>query len=125
MVQTNQNDTFYANNLRVLKFTVTDADSSPVVPLNLTGYTVQWAMSRFLSSGAYSTTPVLTKDNASKGGVVVTDAANGKVTVTIAETDTVSLSGKFYQELEVVDGVGNATVVATGNLTINKNVVNT
>lgn len=124
MVQINQNDTFYANNIRTLKFTVTDADASPVAPLDLTGYTVQWAMSRFLSSGSYGTTAVLKKDNGSVGGVTVTDAVNGKCQVALIGADTASLSGKFYHELEVVDGTGKAVVVATGTLIINKNVSN-
>lgn len=125
MAKTNQNDTIYANNVRTWEFTVINADATPNIPVNLTGYTVQWALSRFAPDGTYSTNAVLEKDNQSKGGVVITDAVNGVVQVNILDSDTAALFGKFYQELEIVDTVGNAVVVATGTITILKNVSNT
>lgn len=126
MTDVNQNDTFYANNKRKLKFTITNKDVTPNVPLDLTGMIVRWAMSRFGTSGDYSTTSVLRKDNDALGGVaVIGSATDGVVEVTIEPEDTASLSGNFYQELEVVDGSGDPVVVATGKLIIKKNVRNT
>lgn len=124
MTSINQNDTFYANNKRVLKFTVTDKDADPEAPLDLTGMVVRWALSKFLANGNYSTEPILLKDNDSEGGVSVTDAEAGEVEVSIEPEDTGDLSGKFYQELEAVDVTGDPVVIATGTLTIKKNVRN-
>lgn len=128
MAKTNQNDTFYAKNTRVLEFTITDDENedAPSAPLDLTGCTVQWALSRINSSGSYSSTPVLRKDSALLGGVVIdSDPSTGVVRVNIDPDDTEDLVGKFYQELEVVDSTNNPVVVATGTLTIKRNVRNT
>lgn len=122
MAQTNQNDTFYANNIRVLEFTLTDEDAE--APLDLTGCTVRWALSALLIDGSYDTTPVLRKDSVTAGGIVVENASAGTLRVEIEAADTADLSGRYYHELEVLDAAGDPVVVSTGYLTILANVSN-
>lgn len=129
MAKTNQNVTFYAGNKQVFMWTLLDDDAFGTdVPLPLGGREVRWAMSRFNDDGTYSTEPTLVKSSLNgTDEVEVTDAANGLVRVYVDGIDTVDLDGKFYQELEVVDdnGAGEPVVVATGVITIRKNVSNT
>lgn len=125
MTSLNQNDTFYANNKRVLKFTLTNEDESPAIALDCTDLTVRWAMSKFSSTGQYLTTPILEKTEADGITFESDDPTLGVVLVTIDPVDTAALSGKFYHELEVIDGSGNPVIVATGTLIIKKNVENT
>lgn len=124
MAQKNQNDEFYANNKRVLEFTILSTDEDPAVPLDLTNLLIRWALSKQLSAG-YSTTPVLIKDNDSVGGIEVVDGPGGICQVSIEPEDTLTLSGSFYQELEIVDSASDPVVVATGTILIKKNVRNT
>lgn len=124
MAQTNQDDTFYAGNTRVLQFAITDAEVDPPVPLDLTGCTVQWALSAMLIDGSYDTVAILKKDSAGTDVIIDGDPSTGIVRVRIRPADTAELAGRYYHELEVIDVAGNPVVVATGYLTINPNVVN-
>lgn len=118
----------YAANKRVLQYTVTDADNADA-PLDMSSYaSVKWAMSRIDSEGNILTSPVLEKSE-SGGGIVLSDGAGDKdvASVTILTADTTNLlTGSFYTELEVTDSAipGESVVLATGTLTILKNVVN-
>lgn len=124
MAVTSQKDTMWAGNKRVQRFTVTDEDAVGSPAKDLTGFTAKWALSRFNAAGTeFLTTPVVTKTTGG-GGIVITDATNGILEVTLDVADTSALFGTFYFELEVVDGSSNPLVVATGTLTINKNVMN-
>lgn len=121
MAKTGQNDTFYANNLRELEFSVQNEDGTA---FDLTGLSVKWALSKAKTGGDYGTTAILEKATGGEG-IVVTDAAQGELTVTLDPEDTTTLKGAYYHELEVFDGTDRGVVVATGVLTILKNVVNT
>lgn len=121
MVVTSNTDTMYANNKRTLRFTITDEDAGGSTPLDLTGYTAKWAISK--EEG--KTTPILEKATGGNG-ITVTDAANGELEVALDPEDTVSLKPQaYYMELEVFDGSNDGLVVATGTLTIKANIVNT
>lgn len=123
MASINQNDSFYANNKRTLEFTITNKDVDPVAALDLTGKHLRWSMSRQNDDGSYSTNPVLQKTLSS--GITVTDAAGGVAEVLLDAIDTLKLSGKYHHELEVLDADDtNAVIVATGTLTILKNITN-
>ncbi len=124
MTDTNQDDEFYVNNDRVLKFMLTDDDNSGD-PLNLTGFTIVWAMSSISRKGIVSSTAVLEKKTGGEG-IVITDAAGGLCEVTIDKADTASLApNAYHHELEVIDGSGLCVVNAVGTLTLLLNVVNT
>ena len=122
MVKISQDDSMYAANKRVLVYTVTDEDTS--TPLNMSTYTVKWAMSRIDSEGNFLTSPVLEKTEASGIAISGDDSEIASVTIETADTSN-TLTGDFYTELEVTDSSSESVVVATGTLTILRNVENT
>lgn len=119
-----QDETIYANNSHILEFTITDKDVNPAGPLNVTSINVRWALSRLNSDGTYSKTPVITKSSLVSGEIEKVDPANGVVDVILTEDDTEKLSGKYHQELEIVDGSNASAVVATGTITVLRNIIN-
>lgn len=124
MTKTKQNDTFYAGNIKVLRFTILDETG---LPADLSAYTVRWAMSKYADDGSYSLTPDLKKDNDTLGGVTfVNDGTDGLVDVTIQPEDTDSIveTSRYYHELECVDVLDDPLVAATGTLTIRANLDN-
>jgi hypothetical protein len=69
-------------------------------PLNLTGYTGTMTVRPFV--GASTTTVVATTAN----GLMVFDAANGRVTVTISATTTGAIAaGRYSYDLVLTSGV--------------------
>ena len=119
MTMSNQDLTMYSGDTRIIGFTITDAVSGD--PVNLTGASaIKWRCSKKLSGG-FSPTPTLSKALAT--GVTVTGALVGELEVLLSPADTASLSGRFYHELEVTDGGGNISTVATGTLTILKDLI--
>lgn len=122
MAAINQNDTFYANNKRTLLFTIMNKDVDPAAALVLTGLTLNWTLSRQNEDGSYSSVPVLVKSTS--GGITIIDENAGKLSVELDSADTIKFSGKYHQQLEVVDGSAEGIVVATGTITILKNVNN-
>lgn len=127
MSSVNQNDSFYANNKRTFNFTITDRDVTPNIPYDLTGKHVRWSLSRQQDDGSYSSIPLLEKTTADTSPVDViinADPTTGKVQVILQASDTIGLLGKYHHELEVIDGAGQAVVVATGTILILKNIVN-
>jgi hypothetical protein len=129
MVVENQTDRMYAGNKRVFEYTVTDADASGDPPLDLSSFDVRWAMSLSDEMGEFSTIPVLQKTEGA--GIQVTDAAGGVCQVTLDSSDTVSLDAEapdgtpYHFELELVDAASAVVTVATGEIRLLPNVVNT
>ena len=123
MARTEQDATFYSNNDFVLSFTLYDDDATPVTVLDITGASLTWALSHSLSANNPNKTPLLIKSTAA-GGITITDAPNGLVSVTISDADTEFLRGTFYHELELTDTSGNKSVQATGTITLLRNVTN-
>ncbi len=136
MAKIGQDYTFYAGNRLQLHIPVVDEDASgsPALSnLDTEFSSVKWALSRFDAEGNVSTTPVIEKKSnvaqAETGGneidfsndVGTNDAAD----VQLITGDTDALSGDFYHELEGFDSGGQSIVLATGTLTILRNVVNT
>lgn len=121
MAVTDQRDTFYAGNVRTYPFSVDD-ENNPGNKLDLTGMTVAFALSKYLSASAWSKTPLVEKSIGD--GITITNASQGALTVTLSPDDTASLEGEFYFELEVTDASANPVVVATGRITLLRNVTN-
>lgn len=115
---------FYAGNRHVLRFTITDEDTTGSPAKDITGKTLKFAMSKF-SNGVPLKTPVLEKSTAS--GIVITDGTNGECEVTILDTDTAAfLPADYYFELELFEpGPTDPLVVATGTITLLRNITNT
>ena len=121
---TNTDTRFHAGDRIVAKFTVTDKDAvTPTDPLDLTGLTAQFALSKVLDSGAYSATATVNKTTTG-GGIVITDAANGLLEVTLASLDTAPLLGTYHFELEILDATPDSNVVAIGEWEFLRNVTN-
>lgn len=121
MATTGQKDSFYAGNPRSYTFTIADEDN-PGSALNLSGMTARFALSKFTSSNVYSVVAVLEKTTSD--GITITGAGTGQLRVDLVPADTSALAGDYYFELEIVDASSNPVVVATGTLTILRNVVN-
>lgn len=123
MVVTGQSWIVYAGNAHEFQFVVTDQDTPGSPVKNITGQGARFALSKFKADGTYGTTPVLTKDSANVGEITITDAVNGELSVFLDEGDTALLGGHdYYVELELY--ASTSLVIATGTLTINKNVEN-
>ncbi len=118
MTQTGQNVEMFSGDSRTIRFTVTEADGS--TPVDLAGCSAKWRASRKLSGG-FSATPAISK--AIGTGITVTDADAGELQVALAPADTAGLSGRYYHELEITDGLGNVSTVATGTLAIVKDLI--
>lgn len=109
----------YANTKRVLEFSVTDADNGDA-PLDLTGLTAEWTLARATARG-YSGQATVLKDTTG-GGITVTDAAGGRLEVTLQPADTQALLGEYHQELEIFDASARGVIVAVGKVTVLRNV---
>ena len=91
---------------KTLRFTVYQADGETVQ--NITGWTLEWAVRRFLGS----TDALLTKTTGS--GISITDGPNGICEVSLARTDTDTLGrGGFYHALRRTNS-GASTVLTFG-----------
>ncbi len=125
MTAINQNDSFYAKNKRTLEFTISNYDVNPPVLYNLLGSTARWSLSRQYDDGTYSATPQLVKTTQPNGGIEIDDnPASGILTVTLLSDDTTKLLGLYHHELEIIDDHGDAAIVATGKITILRNIKN-
>ena len=117
----------YQDNKLTLRFTVRDGDQAEVGGVHpvfdLTGFTVQWALSRGTTSQFVTTASVL-KSSAQITEIEVTDAVNGLLEVKLVGADTATIFGDFYYELELVDGMSEKVVVAVGEINIIRNVSN-
>lgn len=125
MTINNATKSIFAGNYHPLKFTLTDADNDNA-PLDASAFTIRWALSKISSTTKeYSGTPILEKKSTTSGHMDLADQATGIVSVLLKKADTENLLGTYYYELELEDGLGNTIVVATGKLTIKRNVTNT
>lgn len=118
----NQDAQIYANNVAILDFTVTNNDVTPAAALDITGFTVKWAMSKIRPDGTYKATPTLTKTVGS--GITIVNTSAGTLKVRLDASDTTNLLGDYHHELELTDGSGDPLIVATGKLTFLRNVAN-
>ena len=102
----------FSGNTRVLRVTVLDQDE---VVVDITGATAEFIMAKRPGKSA-----VVTKTVGS--GIVITDATNGLLEITLEPADTETLSGTFHHELEVTDLGGRKTTVLFGTVTVRLNV---
>lgn len=94
-----------------LDITVNDTSGSA---LNITGYTFYM----YLWSSAIDN-PDLTLDNDGTGGISITTAASGELTVTITDAQSEALSPHLTYEYEfhVKDGTDNEEMLLSGEIT--------
>lgn len=82
---------------------------------DLTSATAEWLL--FENESDLDADALLTKTTGG-GGISITDAANGKLTVSIDTNDTSSLVGQKHHRLRVTDSDGDRVTVFTGTFTI-------
>ena len=93
-----------------LSVAVKDPDGNAV---SLVGaQSIKWWVARKVTS----TTRLLQKTVGT--GITVTNAAGGLLTIAIDPADTVSVSGDYYHELEVIDSAGDIGTVLRGTMTV-------
>lgn len=136
MVKTGQDTSFFAGERKTLEFYIVDEDAAGAPPLNLTSAfsELKWALSTINpQSGQVSATPILEKKSSvaqpATGGDQI-DIVNGDGTDDVAQVqlvgaDTATLLGDFHMQLSGFDGNGEEQMLATGTLTLERNVVNT
>lgn len=114
-----------------MSFTMTSGDSKRInfsindkdgVPLDITGAIAQFWASK-LKNGKFSSTPVITKSSANGGGITMTDAFSGALTVRLEPEDTDGLAGEYYVELQLVDVTGDVATAYTGTMTVLKDLI--
>ena len=72
-------------------------------------------MKKYAKSSAANVTKTL------GGGIAVTDATNGKLTITLDAADTASLDpGEYYTETRIQDSASRIGTVSIGTLTLKK-----
>lgn len=85
------------------------------VGIDITGYTIRMQV----RATKHAATTILDLDNAAKGGITITDAANGvfKVQRTAAQTAALAI-GAYLYDLEMEDPSGNVTRLIEGNFCV-------
>lgn len=100
-----------AGDNKILVVTVRDANASPV---NITGSTIKWQCAR-----SYGKASVISKSTATDDGILITDGANGRFTVTLNADDTEDLVGNFVHEAQVTATDGTISTVLKGTMKVN------
>jgi hypothetical protein len=103
MALNNQNAYLYAGDNAVLNYAITDESNNP---LNLTGASLTYIIAAHDGAAA-----IITKTTAD-GGITVTNAAGGLLSVSLASADTTNLSGMLWQQLVMTDAT-----LSTGTIT--------
>lgn len=101
----------FAGNSHKIRITVTDNNTSN--PLNLTGCTIKFKVSKKPKDAS----PLFEKTLGS-GVTVIGPMADGVFEAVIAPADTLGKSGDFYHEADVKEPGGRLTTVSTGKLTV-------
>lgn len=113
----------YAGNKHTLRFTVRDQDNPLSPPKDITGMSARWALAKFKADGTFSKTPILTKNSTSGAQIVITTPVSGLLEVYIAEGDTTALEGDYQFQLELYQTSSFSLIVATGTLSILRNIL--
>jgi hypothetical protein len=127
MAATNQNDAMLAGDRRVLRFLGTNTDEDPPVALDFSTFVeVRFTASPIDPSGAPQLEAVIQKTSTDPTEIDFEDGAlaepNQWARVHLYRADTIDYqSTVFYCELEVLDGAGEKVTVATGLLTVGRN----
>ena len=117
----------YSGEVRQVEFSLTDADVSPEVPLDLTGLTVKWGASRVSSSGSFSTSPLFQKCSnlSSPNQITITNVTGGQGNFTINPADTSGISSGDLRHQMVVESADGPVLVLEGTITISRRIVQT
>lgn len=110
MTATNQNFSMYTGDSKTIQVNVTDANNNVI---DLTGATVKWVLQQFPTSTTYQ----IEKDVVN-GGIALINASGGIFQINLSANDTKTLQqGTYFHQAKVIDILGNASTVFTGNVT--------
>jgi hypothetical protein len=104
-----QNFSMYQGDDVRLGVTLVDAAGLPV---SLVGATLKWGIAKKAIDGV----PLLLKTIGS--GITVLDAVGGSFEVALTPSDTQSLVGDYYHEVELTDAASKRLTVLTGKVQI-------
>lgn len=79
---------------------------------DITGASITWRLKRYQDSAA--SVLIKTTDD----DINIVDGLNGEFSISFSTEETSSLTGKYYHECRIVDGLGQARVVCYGNMTV-------
>lgn len=113
-------DLFSGNDV-LLHVTAVDADSNNAA-LDLSGVQdIIWALSKKVNGSA-----IITKSLVGTPSLVtVTDAANGKIDITLSSDELEPLKGPYYHELRLTNADGKKVTLLFGAVTIQENLIRT
>lgn len=106
MTKTLQDFTCYANTDVPLSFLATDEETG--LPLNLTGATLKWRLSR--EPGLAT---ILDKTCTLSG-----TPDDGTFTLNLTKVETAALLHTYYYDVRLIDGTAKETIVATGTMLV-------
>jgi hypothetical protein len=116
MTKENQDFTMYAGDDKVVRVVIKDESGSFV---NLTGSLMDWVLQPTVNASSAS---VSKSWNTSVSNGMAIDGL-GSFSITLSNSDTQSLSGKFYHEAQMIDTQGDVSTVMVGHITIKKSAI--
>lgn len=118
MTQEKQNidEDYYAGNYKELKAVIYQQTTPPLTTaMPLTNCEVVWALHDEKTDDVY-----LEKSSLDANEIVITDEANGRVSVYLQPSDSFDLSGTYRHQMLVADANGHPETVLTGRIKIFK-----
>lgn len=112
MAKAGQNFEMFSGETKNIVITVTDSNTGVVV--DLTGATVKWSLKKTFNA------PDDVYKDSSTGGIIITEAVNGKFSVNLASDDTKLLAGSYVHIAKIIDAIGNTSIVTVGTVTIDQ-----
>lgn len=109
MAKTNQNIEMYSGDSYDLEVTVTDENGAIV---NISGASITWSLYKSVAS------PTLVSKGTSTSGITITDAVNGKFTVSLVPADTQKLAGTYEHSAKLTDIRSYTSTIFVGTATI-------
>ena len=108
---TGQNFEMHQGDDKILVVTVYDNDDFENI-VNISGATIQFVIFKQTSG------QIVVSKSTGGSGIVLTDAPNGELEITLAGSDTASIYGTFLHECELTDATGNVSTIMTGYVKI-------
>ncbi len=110
----------FSGDSKILRYTVKDGSGAVI---DITGAAFRWGLFKLDTDESTPTaknSTVLTPpgEKTVGSGIVITDAANGVLEVTLDPADTAPLKGSFYHEIEMI--LTETSTVAFGQIDIKR-----
>ena len=116
MTHKRQNFEIHSGDKKTLELTITDSDD---VILDITGNEIRMKV----APNAYESVVVTKSSTMTTAHVELVNSTAGRVDIVFQSTDTQSLEGVFYYEVELTDGSASEFTVLDGYLTIHRDLI--